>query len=334
MKSPLISVIIPVYNKEEYVAKLISCVQNQTFRDYECIIVDDGSTDNSGAICDDLTANDENSLVVHIPNGGVSHARNTALDIAKGEYITFLDSDDEIPTDYLQNVANDIIKYKPDMVIGAIKKVSESGEVIIHYPFEQRVYTMQELLPHFAEAQRDCGVFGWCVNKTFKRELAADCRFDESLTLSEDFDYYLKIYQNINTVYFNCENCYLYLYERGGFSKATDSQIDYLSQAEVYIRFKEFLESNGYWNGDNKNIVSKRIQDYLFYAIFHANKDQFDSIFNNTKSIFLQSGIRINFCKMYQFAVLKCIKSNCLNECKALIALRKKIIGYSILHIL
>ena len=203
MNSPLISVIVPVYNKEKYVAKLIECIQAQSFRGYECIMVDDGSTDESGVICDSMTQNDNRFTVVHIQNGGVSHARNVALDMAKGEYITFADSDDELPVDYLQRIADDICLYKTDMVIGGIKKIFENGEETVQYPFEERVYTMQELLPEFAKAQQDCGVFGWCVNKTFRREISTEILFDETLKLCEDLDFFLKIYAKTHTVYFD-----------------------------------------------------------------------------------------------------------------------------------
>ena len=323
MKSPLISVIVPVYNKEHYVAKLISCVKDQTFRDFECIIVDDGSTDKSGQICDEMTLDDENIVVHHIQNGGVSHARNTALDIAKGEYITFLDSDDEIPNDYLQKIAEDIKQYNADMIIGAIKMVSDSGERIVDYPFDQRVYSMQELLPQFAEAQRDCGVFGWCVNKTFRRELANSCRFDEKLTLYEDFDFYLWLYPKIDTVYFDVYNYYLYYSDRSNFSTFDDSKIDYQSQLIVQLRLKQFLENNNTWSGCNKDIVSKRIQDYLFFIVFHSPKECFKERFIDSHDYYNQSGIIIKERNTFKGLILNCIKLNNYCIVKVIITLYK-----------
>ena len=325
MNSPLITVIVPVYNKDEYVAKLIECVQKQEFRDFECILVDDGSTDKSGKICDEMAADDDTISVIHIQNGGVSHARNVALEMAKGEYITFLDSDDEIPIDYLKRIAEDIRLYNPDMVIGGIKKVYESGSETIIYPFDERVYTMQELLPQFAEAQRDCGVFGWCVNKTFKRELAESCRFDEALVLCEDFDFFIEIYKRIYTIYFDLQNYYLYFSDRGEYSASTLSQIDYLSGVKIQIRLKLFLCECGFWKGNNQIIVSQRIMDFLFFSVFHCPKKYFRECFERAHMFCLKSDITITEKTAIKKIVLQCISKNRYNVTKLIVLSYRRI---------
>ena len=93
---PLISVIIPVYNVEKYLNKCITSVVEQTYKNLEIIIVDDGSTDQSPEICDEWKKRDSRIQVVHSSNGGAGKARNTALDMATGDYVTFVDSDDYI----------------------------------------------------------------------------------------------------------------------------------------------------------------------------------------------------------------------------------------------
>ena len=95
-KEPLITVIIPVYNVESYIKKCVKSIINQTYHNLEIIIVDDGSTDNSGKICDELALLDNRIKIIHKENGGLSDARNTGIDIANGEYIGFVDSDDYI----------------------------------------------------------------------------------------------------------------------------------------------------------------------------------------------------------------------------------------------
>ena len=292
---PLITVIVPVFNKEKYVTQLINSIKAQRYREYECFLIDDGSTDDSGLICDTLTEGDSLFTVIHIQNGGVSHARNTGLELAVGEFITFVDSDDEIPEDYLQRIADDIRRYSADIVIGAIKRISESicNSKIIQYPYENRVYALQELLPNFAESQASCGVFGWCVNKTFRRELVDDCRFHESLTLCEDFDFYLRVYSRIQTVYFDNSVFYHYLSERSNFSSFMDSEIDYLAQLEVNLRYKKFLEEQKVWNGNNKTIVSDTIQRFVFLSVFHSPMEQFDERFNKASVLLRQADIQI-----------------------------------------
>ena len=98
---PKISIIIPVYNSEEYIYECLNSVSKQSFRDFEVIVVDDGSLDSSGKICDEFSRNDFRFSVIHIENGGVAHARNTGLSYANGEWITFVDSDDVVGTEYL-----------------------------------------------------------------------------------------------------------------------------------------------------------------------------------------------------------------------------------------
>ena len=97
----LVSVIIPVYNTAYYLSEALNSVINQTYKNLEIILVNDGSTDNSGKICEEYALNDERIKVIHKENGGISSARNAAIDIAKGQYITFIDSDDDVELDYI-----------------------------------------------------------------------------------------------------------------------------------------------------------------------------------------------------------------------------------------
>ena len=103
-KGPLITVIIPVYNVEKYVLKCLKSVAGQHYRNLEVIVVDDGSTDASGVICDQFAASDERFHVWHKPNGGLSDSRNFALDRAHGEYITFIDGDDWVSGLYMDHL--------------------------------------------------------------------------------------------------------------------------------------------------------------------------------------------------------------------------------------
>ena len=104
MEDKMISVIIPVYNVEKYLCECIDSVLGQTYQDYEVILVDDGSTDSSGTICDKYAETNSRIKVIHRKNGGLSEARNTGFDAANGEYIYFLDSDDYIRADALERM--------------------------------------------------------------------------------------------------------------------------------------------------------------------------------------------------------------------------------------
>ena len=114
-KEPLISVMLPIYNVELFLEKSINSILNQTYKNIEVILVDDGSTDNSPKICDKFAKKDERIRVIHKKNGGVSDARNKCLDTAKGEYLTFIDPDDYVSTDYIEYLYKLILKYKTRM---------------------------------------------------------------------------------------------------------------------------------------------------------------------------------------------------------------------------
>lgn len=112
MTQPLISVIVPCYNVEEYLPRCVESVLNQTYRNLEILLVDDGSPDRCGEICDEYAAVDSRVKVIHKENGGLSDARNVALDVMKGEYVTFVDSDDYVAADYVEYLYKLIVKEK------------------------------------------------------------------------------------------------------------------------------------------------------------------------------------------------------------------------------
>lgn len=122
--NPLISVIVPVYNTERYLPKCIKSIVNQSYHNIELILVDDGSTDDSGRICDYFAQRDDRVTVLHPQNGGVSAARNLGLKTAKGEYVCFVDSDDWIPKGSIEQLAEGIIKSNADLVVGKIKLIN------------------------------------------------------------------------------------------------------------------------------------------------------------------------------------------------------------------
>lgn len=125
---PKISVIIPVYKAEKYLARCIQSVLNQTFTDFELILVDDGSPDNSPFLCDEWKKRDSRIKVIHKLNGGASSARNAGLELSKGKWITFLDSDDWIDKAMLKTFYDYVNKYKAQMVISEIEFVKKYKE--------------------------------------------------------------------------------------------------------------------------------------------------------------------------------------------------------------
>ncbi len=130
LKAPQISVIVPVYNVEAYLEKCVDSILDQSFSDFELLLIDDGSPDECGRICDDYAEKDQRVRVFHKENGGVSSARNTGLDNCRSKYLTFCDSDDHLEPDWLDKLYNSIRDGAVDLVCGDVSIVDKNGRLI------------------------------------------------------------------------------------------------------------------------------------------------------------------------------------------------------------
>lgn len=154
----LISVVVPVYNVEAYLEKCVNSILHQYYENIEVILIDDGSTDNSGAICDALAAADSRIKVLHKPNGGVSSARNLGISVASGAYICFVDSDDWLDIDYFESAAPILIKQKPILLQNNYVKDDGEGKMACKFlPSENFNCTAKQA---FYEMANGCH-YGW-----------------------------------------------------------------------------------------------------------------------------------------------------------------------------
>ena len=146
----LISVVVPIYNVEKYLQKCIDSILAQTYRHLEIILVDDGSPDNCGAICDNYAQEDGRVLVIHKKNGGLSSARNAGLEIAKGELIVFIDSDDWIDANYIEKLYDDISESGADVAVPAFCISFENGDCAVDSRVKEvTTYSKKEALEVF-----------------------------------------------------------------------------------------------------------------------------------------------------------------------------------------
>lgn len=129
INGPLISVIVPVFNVASFLEECISSIINQTIYDLQIILIDDGSTDNSGSICDQFAKYDKRILVIHQPNAGVSAARNAGIRVATGKYISFIDADDMLPKDAYRVLLDKQLDY-PALIMGRVQQISENGALL------------------------------------------------------------------------------------------------------------------------------------------------------------------------------------------------------------
>lgn len=165
---PVISIIVPVYGVEKYLRDCLDSIVSQTFSDWECILVDDGSPDQSGAICDEYAARDSRFRVIHRPNGGVAAARNTALAACRGRYIGFVDSDDLVHSGMFQHLYELIVAHDAD--------VAQVGFEVLHLGYKKyrplvdsiEIYNRSRVA---VELLQDKRIQNYLWNKLFRREL-------------------------------------------------------------------------------------------------------------------------------------------------------------------
>lgn len=187
-KPILITVIIPVYNVEKYLKKCLDSIINQTFTDFEIILVDDGSKDNSGIICDEYATKNSRIIVIHKENGGVSSARNLGITKASGEWILFVDADDVVPQDTLLYYANTIPSNDIDMILGSYVECDENG-ITTKSDLRQfeKLIDMIDCLKLFY--QSDTTLFqGYIWNRPMKHSVIREnkLQFNESIHFKED----------------------------------------------------------------------------------------------------------------------------------------------------
>lgn len=184
---PEVSIIVPVYKVEKYLPKCIDSILNQVFTDFELILVDDGSPDRCGVICDEYAGKDPRIKVIHQKNQGVSVARNAGLDAATGIYIGFVDSDDWIEPDMYQVMVGHAKETGADVVICGFNCCEDDGSFIRSDLIGNAVLGREELLIALYGTPNPIG--GGCCNKLFLRSRIKDVRFRPGLAMAEDWVY-------------------------------------------------------------------------------------------------------------------------------------------------
>lgn len=240
---PKISVIVPVYNVEKYLGRCIDSILNQTFRDFELILVDDGSPDKCGEICDDYAKKDDRIKVIHKKNGGLSDSRNVGIDIARGECISFIDSDDWIHADFLNTLYSNMKEDNVDIaVVGFHKEWDNKKEQSI--VFEKKVYFDKSVMNEFYSPEIPTHVnIAW--NKLYKKELFENIRYPVGRIHEDGFTTY-KLFYNANGVSIASDDLYYY-YQRENSIMNEKFSVKRIDEYFVYIeRECFFIEHNLY----------------------------------------------------------------------------------------
>lgn len=244
MGEVLVSVIIPVYNVEKYLKKCVESVLNQTYKNLDIILIDDGSTDLSGNMCDDWQKRDKRVTVIHKQNGGLSDARNAGLNIARGTYYAFVDSDDYISSDMIEVMVNSASKNSCEIAICNMIRFSESGESFLFYhPVTEEQVLLEGNRFQTLSQPSVC-------NKLFKADLFDKIYFPKGKYYEDTFIYHELLYRAKNVVLTGSDS-YWYL-ERNdsivGSQQYTTRYFDFIEA--VWERAKFLLERNVQPYGD------------------------------------------------------------------------------------
>jgi glycosyltransferase involved in cell wall biosynthesis len=328
-----ISVIVPVYNVEKYLSRCVDSIINQTYTNLEIILVDDGSTDAGGKMCDEYAQQDNRIIVIHKENGGLSDARNAGLDIATGEYIGFVDSDDFIALEFYEILYKTLIKTNSDLAFCEFQRFHNDTEIIKnHTNYKVRTDKGIDILNNFYNKHYVTYVVMW--NKLYKKDIWKNLRFpfgkihEDEFVIHEIF-YLAKQISFINAslyYYFHRENSIMVLKnenmvlrkitnkleafdERIKFSER--KQLESLCKASVYTRNAMLL--NFMFEQRYNESISEKIRNVIkcnYHTFSIKYKIKFFSIKYLPKIYFFYIKCEKNFhilCKKMKFFLKKCI---------------------------
>lgn len=226
-----VSIIVPIYNVEAELRKCVSSILAQTYRDIEVILVDDGSPDNCSAICDEFASKDDRVVVIHKENGGLVNARKSGLEKSTGRFISYVDGDDWIEEDFIQNLVDCQQKYNVDIVAaGFAKDIGDDSERftnVIPSGFYDKKRMIAEVYPRMicAGPYFYFGICSYVWNKLFKKELLYDCQMavDPRISIGEDTAVVFPVLLKANTLYISDNNSYHYYQKAYSMLKSVDS---------------------------------------------------------------------------------------------------------------
>lgn len=268
-KTPAISVIVAVYNAEKYIRRCLDSIQGQTFSDFEALLIDDGSTDKSGMICDEYAEKDKRFRVIHKENGGVSSARQCGVDNAVGKYSIHVDPDDWVETDYLEAMLNKITEEDADICF--CQYIVEYEKCLKYPPLfkstsQYFLNPIDELLPIYGT--------GMC-NKLIRQNLYRkhNIKFPKSLSLGEDS--YVLVILLLTNPKISIANKYLYHYDRHSnseaLSKATTNTSFFKNRFD-YIKLIDELDQPLILSNHRNTMIVTIAHDSFYYNIYNQKE--------------------------------------------------------------
>ena len=250
MEQVLISVIVPVYNVRPYLKRCLNSILEQTYTNFELILVNDGSKDGSAFILEEYAKKDNRIRIIHQENMGVSAARNRAIDEAKGDYVTFIDSDDFVEDFYLDHLYQAAVSTGSDITATNFSSFNEERQSFLFYhnkeSYFQKIYSVQEWMDLEGDTKNNMHLaFTFSSLKLFKRDLFGDIRYPVGRLREDDATIY-KLYLKANQIHFTNEGAYYYSQRADGLSRTVmhDDIATMVSNAEERISLMVALGYN------------------------------------------------------------------------------------------
>lgn len=281
--NPTVSIIVPVYNAEATISRCIESIINQEYRDFELLLIDDGSTDSSGTICDRYAAEDSRIRLIHKENTGVSETRNMALDLACGTYLQFLDSDDWITPNATRLFVEEAERYHCDMVISDFyrvvgKRVAHKGDID-----DDCVLTQEEFSAHMLQNPADF-YYGVLWNKLYRRDIVEKyhLRMNPEISWCEDFMFNLEYIRHAEVFYALQVPVYYYVKTKGSLA----SQGMSISKT-IKMKLMVFEYYNNFYKHvlDEEDYEKSRLQVYRFLVDAAGDGAVPPSFFSGSKKL-------------------------------------------------
>lgn len=261
---------MPVYNVEAYLKDCVDSILNQRYRDFECIIVDDGSTDSSGIICDQYAKYDDRLKVIHIKNAGVSNARNIGIANAIGDYITFIDSDDYVTPSYLSDmVDNCATNSSCELIVSGIIHTNGTKVINTIIPNASRIIFNEECSSYFNELNRMYLLYGPSA-KLYSRYVIKknDVTFDPRYAYGEDLLFNFQYLQHIESIDVISSANYFYRKDSCNSLSKRVSTDDFSINHHQWLIIRDFYISKRMWCAKSQEHMYVRLWGIIYDSIF------------------------------------------------------------------
>lgn len=272
--NPLFSVIVPIFNKEKYINECIDSILNQSFSNFELILVDDGSNDNCPSICDSYKKKDSRVIAIHKENGGLVSARKAGTKIAKGEYIVCVDADDYIENNYLSGIAKEIENKHAEIICAGHTRLDESKKQKISINYRSGYYTKEDIINEiYPSLVQDKKMNHFPVNiwsKAYKKVLYSKIQLnvDESVKIGEDGVVSIPYIYMANSMSIIEEYGYVYRINNLSLTNSI-AVLDPLYPKKAYIEYIKYIDKESY---DFK----EQLDRFITHQVFSMSLSQYN----------------------------------------------------------